>query len=116
MSLTGRFQFRKSVMGKIILQVEEQRPPRWSFASRGDLRHRWRDARSLDLALPAIRGLIELWDYIQECPQANYGLAVAPRVQRRWGQGVPQDTGLPAEAGGSSERGTSQPVKGVAQR
>jgi hypothetical protein len=31
MSLTGRFNFRKSLGGKIILQVEEETRPFWSF-------------------------------------------------------------------------------------
>jgi hypothetical protein len=104
MNLTGRFNFRKSLTGKIVLQVEEERRPRWSFASRGDVRHRWRDARSLDLALPALRGLVELRDYIQECPQANsasIGGFLARR--RREQESLPHQSAPPTASGAHDE-------------
>lgn len=115
MTLTGRFNFRKSRTGKIILQVEEERQPRWSFASRGDIRHRWRDARSLDLALPALRGLVELRDYVQDSPQANYGSAAGFRARRRWEPEPHQDSGSATPAG-SADHEKPRSMPGTAQR
>lgn len=60
MSLTGKFDLRRSVGGKLILRVEEERQPRWPFWRTGRLRRRWRDARQMDLASPALRTLLEL--------------------------------------------------------
>lgn len=113
MTLTGRFNFRKSPMGKIILQVEEERQPRWSFASRGDVRHRWRDARSLDLALPALRGLIELRDYIQETPQANFGSVAGFRGRARWEQGPHPEV---STAAAGTDRDKPHTLPGTAHR
>lgn len=115
MTLTGRFNFRKSMTGKIILQVEEERQPRWSFSSRGEVRHRWRDAGSLDLALPALRGLVELRDYVQEAPQSNFGSLAGFRARRRWEQESHQDSGSASPAG-SSDRDRPRSLPGAAQR
>lgn len=56
MALTGRFWFRKSWTGRLVLLVEEQRP-RW-FGGVG--RPRWRNARLLDFAEPQLRPLMTL--------------------------------------------------------
>lgn len=56
MSLTGRFNFRRTWTGKILLQVEDERR---SMFGKG-FRKRWRDANVLDLAAPALRRLIDL--------------------------------------------------------
>jgi hypothetical protein len=56
MSLTGRFNFRRTWTGKIVLQVEEERR---AVLGKG-FRKRWRDAKVLDLAAPALRRLIDL--------------------------------------------------------
>ena len=56
MSLTGRFNFRRTWTGKIVLQVEEERRSLLSKA----LRKHWRDAGVLDLAAPALRRLIDM--------------------------------------------------------
>jgi len=56
MSLTGRFNFRRTWTGKILLQVEEERR---ALLGKG-FRKRWRDAKVLDLAAPALRCLIDL--------------------------------------------------------
>jgi hypothetical protein len=56
MSLTGRFNFRRTWTGKIVLQVEDERR---SMLGKG-FRKRWRDANVLDLAAPALRRLIDL--------------------------------------------------------
>jgi hypothetical protein len=115
MSLTGRFNFRKSLGGKIILQVEEETRPFWSFSSRGDVRTRWRDARSLDLALPALRGLVDLRDYIQETPQAN-SASVGGFLARRRREMEPQLQPPSAHGGGQSDRDEPRALPGSARR
>ena len=55
MSLTGRFWFRKSWTGRLILLVEEERP-RWF--GRGTAKLRWRNAKLLDFAEPELRPLM----------------------------------------------------------
>ncbi len=74
MSLTGRFNFRRTWTGKIVLQVEDERR---SMFGKG-FRKRWRDANVLDLAAPSLRRLIDLRlkpQYVAEAPAA-----VAPAV------------------------------------
>lgn len=56
--LTGRFWFRKSWTGKLVLLVEEERP-RW-FGSPGEMKRRRRDAKLLDLAEAPMRTLLTL--------------------------------------------------------
>ncbi len=48
MGLTGKFKFRKTLRGKIVLQVEDEVKPFWYKA--GVLKRRWRDATLMDLA------------------------------------------------------------------
>ncbi len=55
MSLTGRFWFRKSWTGRLVLLVEEERP-RWF--GRGVGKPRWRNAKLLDFAEPELRPLM----------------------------------------------------------
>lgn len=114
MTLTGRFNFRKSLTGKIVLQVEEETRPFWSFSSRGDVRHRWRDASSLDLALPALRGLVELRDYVQECPQANSANVGGFLARRRRELETAPQAGSMAPAG--PERDEPRALPGVVRR
>jgi len=65
--LTGRFWFRKTWTGKLVLLVEEERP-RW--LRRGGLtKLRWRDARLLDLAEAPMRTLMTL----ERTYRADYG-------------------------------------------
>ena len=75
MSLTGRFNFRRTWTGKIVLQVEDERR---SMFGKG-FRKRWRDANVLDLAAPALRRLIDLRlkpQYVAEAPAAVAPTAV----------------------------------------
>ncbi|MGH1572660.1 hypothetical protein ACRAWG_20805 [Methylobacterium sp. P31] len=55
MALTGRFWFRKSWTGRLVLLVEEARP-RWF--GRGTAKQRWRNAKLLDFAEPELRPLM----------------------------------------------------------
>jgi hypothetical protein len=59
MALTGRFNFRRSWFGKLVLEVEEETKP--FFASeKKPVKHRWRRASLIDLAQPEMRALIDL--------------------------------------------------------
>ena len=58
MALTGRFWFKRTWRGKLVLLVEDERR-RW-FGRRGATKLRWRDARLLDLAEPELQVLVNL--------------------------------------------------------
>jgi hypothetical protein len=58
MGLTGKFKFRKTLWGKIVLQLEEEVKLFWSRSK--PLKRRWRDATLMDLAAPELRALIDL--------------------------------------------------------
>src|SRR3954469_11571318 len=58
MPLTGKFKFRKTLWGRIVLQLEEEVKPLWSKP--GALKRRWRDATLMDLAAPEMRPLIDM--------------------------------------------------------
>jgi hypothetical protein len=60
MGLSGKFKFRKTLWGKIVLQVEEEVKPFWSRAQPAVLKQRWRDATLMDLAAPEMRPLIDM--------------------------------------------------------
>jgi hypothetical protein len=60
MSLTGRFTFRRTFWGKIVLQVEDEVRPIWRFWQQGARRRRWRDATVMDLAAVELRPLMDL--------------------------------------------------------
>ncbi|WP_431311041.1 hypothetical protein [Methylobacterium nigriterrae] len=57
MALTGRFWFRKTWRGKLILLVEDNRP---SWLDGGQLKPRWRDAKLLDFVETALQRLFGL--------------------------------------------------------
>jgi hypothetical protein len=61
MTLTGRFNLRKSISGRIVLQVEEEVKTLLSVFARARIcKRRWRDATLLDLAAVELRPLIDL--------------------------------------------------------
>ena len=72
MPLTGRFTFRRSMMGKIVLQIEEEVKTAWPFSRRSPSRRRWRDATLMDLAQPEMRALVDLRYKPQFMPQSFY--------------------------------------------
>ena len=57
MALTGRFWFKKTWRGKLLLLVEESRP-RWF--KRDESKLRWREAKLLDLAEMPLQPLMDL--------------------------------------------------------
>jgi hypothetical protein len=60
MALTGRFNFRKTLTGRLRLQVEYEGASLWGFLTgKKTACRRWRDATVLDLAAPELRTLID---------------------------------------------------------
>ena len=57
--LTGRFTFRRTFTGKIILQIEEVKPP-WFMPRKRALQRRWRNATLMDLSATELRPLMDL--------------------------------------------------------
>ena len=60
MALTGRFDFRKTLTGKIVLRIEEEVPRSWPWSGERRTKKRWRDAALIDLSAPEMRRLIDL--------------------------------------------------------
>ena len=56
MALSGKFRFRKSSFGGLVLQVEDVRKSWWSSSEKPT----WRDAKAIDLAATEFRQLIDL--------------------------------------------------------
>ncbi len=81
MALTGKYQFRKTLWGKILVQVEEEVKPLWSKS--GALKRRWRDATLMDLAAPEMCPLIDMRYKPHLWARSSLGLGVAsvPREQ-----------------------------------
>lgn len=73
MALTGRFNFRRTLGGKIVLQVEEDKPAWWS--RKGKTRRRYRDATVMDLARPEMRARIDLRNRPQFLPPTSHATA-----------------------------------------
>ena len=90
MGLTGKSQFRKTLSGKIVLQIEDAVKPLWSTS--GALKRRWRDATLMDLAAPELRplsGQLTYW-YWTELPPGRsdttivYGYRDPAYLERFW--------------------------------
>ena len=60
MALTGRFTFRRTFMGKIVLQIEEEVKAMWPMSRKSAYTRRWRNATLMDLASPELRTLMDL--------------------------------------------------------
>lgn len=76
--LTGRFNLRRTMTGRIVLQVEEEVEPRFAFFGKKARHRRWRDATLMDLAMPEMRALIDLRYKPQFMPQSHYPVPPAP--------------------------------------
>jgi hypothetical protein len=59
MALTGRFNFRRSWFGKLVLELEEEVKPLFG-SDKKLVKRRWRRATLFDLAQPEMRALIDL--------------------------------------------------------
>ncbi|GJD48438.1 hypothetical protein OPKNFCMD_1157 [Methylobacterium crusticola] len=60
MAVTGRFNFRKTLTGRLVLQVEMERRSWWPFARAASPGHVWRDATLKDLAAVELQPLLNL--------------------------------------------------------
>ena len=60
MRLTGRFNFRRTFTGKLVLQLEEEVKAYWPASRTSPTRRRWRDANVMDLTKPELRTLVDL--------------------------------------------------------
>ena len=60
MALTGRFDFRKTLSGKLVLLLEEDVAMFFSRLRKRSTRRRWRRARVMDLAAIEMRQLMDL--------------------------------------------------------
>ena len=78
MSLTGKFAFRRSLTGKIVLKVEEEVKLPWPLSRTAKSRRRWRDARLLDLTEAELRTLMDLRNRPQLVPHSAT-IATLPR-------------------------------------
>ncbi len=58
--LTGRFTFRRTFTGKIVLQVEEEVRTSWPLSRKRPFRRRWRNATLMDLTATQLRPLMDL--------------------------------------------------------
>jgi hypothetical protein len=97
MALTGRFTFRRSFGGRIVLQVEEEKRSFWSRSK--PFKKRWRDATLMDLAAPELRALIDLrykphfmaqHDYLAPDTPAHQPVPTEPDASDRVGFERPQ--------------------------
>jgi hypothetical protein len=96
MPLTGRFNLRRTLTGRIVLQVEEDKPVWWS--RQGKSRRRYRDAHVMDLAKPEMRALIDL----RNKPQYVHPLSRAPEEMPRVCDGA-GEIGIARQDDGGSE-------------
>ena len=62
MSLTGRFCFRRSLTGKVVLCVEEEKKKLWPLGGSAGTRKRWRDASLMDLTHHELRKILDMRD------------------------------------------------------
>lgn len=104
MPLTGRFRFRKSLMGNLVLQLEHDERVRWPFSMNGARRRRWRDARLDDLVQSEIRGLLEFEDYVEQVPEANHSPRIGPLSRRRLPHEAQPHLHAPRDHGADSGR------------
>ena len=59
MALTGRYDFKKTLTGKVVLQVEEEVQSLWSWKGNRPLKKRWRNATLIDLTSTELRMLMD---------------------------------------------------------
>jgi hypothetical protein len=116
MALTGRFTFRRTFMGKIVLQVEEEVKAIWPMSRKSPYTRRWRNANLMDLASPELRPLMDLRYKPQFMAQYEYLSTDASAAQPSAAQPAPGAVeSFPArgpvlvEPQGRPNRGTVEP-------
>lgn len=91
MRLTGQFNFKQSLFGRLVLYVEEERRPVWPWARPDAVRRRWRRARVMDLTRHELRGLVDLGHRQHYLGLARPLAAPAPSGEEL-GSGAPRST------------------------
>ncbi len=81
MALTGRFTFRRTLTGKIVLQLEEEVKAFWPMSRTSPYRKRWRNATLMDLAAPELRPLMDMRFKPNFMAQYEYALPEAAAAQ-----------------------------------
>ena len=94
MGLTGKFRFRKTLWGKIVLQIEEEVKPFWFRSKPEVLKPRWRDATLMDLAAPEVRPLIDM----RFRPQFRFQSSFAPEATTAHREQHEAEGGVEAQA------------------
>jgi hypothetical protein len=97
MGLTGKYQFRKSLWGKIVLRVEEEVKPLWSKS--GALKQRWRDATLMDLAAPEMRPLIDMRFKPHLWARTSLGLEAGSLLREQHETHAEVGAGVPVRSG-----------------
>lgn len=92
MPLTGKFTFRRSFWGRIVLQVEEEVRTSWPFSRKTPTKRRFRDATLMDLAAPELRTLIDLRHKPRLDLHQYYYTPAAPAPLSEEGEGAPPPT------------------------
>jgi hypothetical protein len=90
MALTGKIAFRQTLMGKIVLKVEEEVKAPWPWSLKSAVRKRWRDAKLLDLAEPEMRTLMNLRNGPPRVTHSSYAALAAIRKAQ-------QDDAMPSD-------------------
>ncbi len=80
MALTGRFSFRRTLLGKVALVVEEEKPSIWPLA-KASTRKRWRDASLMDLTHHELRKILELQHKLSA--SVEHPIVLADGVRRK---------------------------------
>jgi hypothetical protein len=99
MPLTGKFAFRRTLTGKIVLKIEEEVKAPWPFSRSVRSRTRWRDAKLADLTEAQMRSLMDLRNRPQLIPESAYVAAFANAVRLRQQRASLPDGTVPMEAG-----------------
>lgn len=100
MPLTGRFDFRRTVSGKLLLLLEEDVAARWSPFRKGARRRRWRRARVLDLAAREMRPLMDL--------RSRPNFAILPERKDQPASAEHMESALEGALAGSREGGAGR--------
>src|SRR5687767_4197907 len=80
MALTGRFSFRRTLLGKVALVVEEEKAGLWPLSRGGRTRKYWRDAALIDLTHHELRKILEVKDEISRSVEQVSGAESRQRI------------------------------------
>src|SRR5215207_9550731 len=83
MGLNGKYRFRKTLWGRIVLQIEEEVKPFWVRSKPEVLKPRWRDATLMDLAAPEMRPLIDMRFRPHLWARSSFGLEATPVLREQ---------------------------------